>query len=128
MSCDIAKISMCFWCGGGKEELAILADKALVREKEAWCKSKSMSVVTNYEPCNECKKEFDKGTHIIEVSDVPLAKTQPPIQGKLYPTHNMWVVDRETAKDIFENDSSTVLLDKETAEAIGLYKVEPNTK
>ena len=119
--CDIAKLSRCFWCGKEKEEIIIATEQTI-----EWCNNKSMSVIVDYEPCSKCKEDFAKGVQIIEVQEFPIVKTQPFIRKGFYPTGNTWVVKREEAHRMFETESDTVLLGKETAENIGLYssKVE----
>ena len=123
--CDVVKMSKCFWCGGTKDELILLGSRAKAAERKAWCENKSMTVIVNYEPCKKCQKKVDLGVWIIEVEETPNAEGQMPIQEGLYPTGNYWVVKKEYAKEAFDTDSDKVMVDKEVAEKLGLYK---NTK
>ena len=55
MSCDIVKMSMCFWCRGTKEEL-VMATK----QTKEWCNNKEKAVIVDYEPCKSVKKNLYK--------------------------------------------------------------------
>ncbi len=114
--CDVVKMSKCFWCGGDKNELIMST-----RMDSKWCSNKNKSVVINYEPCDKCKKEFDKGVHIIEIAETPFIDKQPEIQKGVYPSGNMWVIANNIAKDIFSTDSKKILITKEIAKKVGLY-------
>ncbi len=119
MSCDIAKMSQCFWCGGEKNELIIAK-----RQDKQWCDNKTMSVIANYEPCDKCKEGFAKGVQLIEAQEEPLWRKQPEIQKGVYPTGNTWVINREVAEEILGVKNDIVFIDKEMAEKIGLYQTQ----
>ena len=121
-NCDVVKMSKCFWCGGQKDELIMLGDRARVRDRQSWCDNKEMSVIANYEPCKECEKKFAQGVHVIEIAQEPLAKDQPALQNGIYPTGSMWVIDADAAKEIFKTDEPKIAIDKKTAVALGLYE------
>lgn len=82
-------IPLCFWCGKEKNEVALLGK--LKDDKEA-----PKNCLLDYEPCNECKKQFDLGIAIIEVVDYTVVDNMPLItiqDGiKLYPTGRYIVV------------------------------------
>lgn len=96
----------CFWCG---EALSIAIPKKMSKKEEGY-----RECVTNYDPCDKCKKRWDKGAVIIEVSTEPIDE-RPAIQKGVYPTSVWWVVERE----ILDDDISFVT--KEIAKEMGLY-------
>jgi len=119
--CVNVMLSKCFWCGEDKNEL-------LVGKKLIDCNVDTpREMIVNYDPCDKCKEQWDKGFVIIEVNEEPNAKGQPEIQEGLYPTGKMWVVEKNTAVEIFgEEDTSRgrIFIDKAIAEKLGLYQAE----
>ena len=67
-----ATIPICAWCGKQKNEIALLGK--LPGDAEA-----PHNVILDYEPCDECKAQWEQGVAIIEVSTRPVAEGQPPI-------------------------------------------------
>ncbi len=123
MNCDICKLSKCFWCGGEKEELVLLGPKALAREKKAWCKNNTMSVIISYEPCQKCVEQFTLGIQVIEAQDNPVTAEQPAIVEGVYPTGRFWVIKRDAFNDIPE-DQDFVFVKEEAAKEMGLYDAD----
>jgi len=115
--CDIAKLSLCFWCDKEKNEL-ILA----TRQTREWCDNKSRGVVANYNACDKCEKGHKLGVWLIEASDTPISKGQPEMQKGVYPTGKNWVVKKEA----FNIDSPIAFVTEESAKEMGLYGV-PDT-
>jgi len=115
--CDIAKLSLCFWCGEEKNELVLAT-----RQTKEWCDNKSRGIVTNYEPCDKCAEGHKLGIWMIEASDTPLSKGQPEMQKGIYPTGKNWVVKKEA----FNIDSPIAFVTEESAKEMGLYEV-PDT-
>ena len=87
-------ISVCFFCGKEKNEIALLGK--LKNDAEA-----PRNAVIDYEPCEECKAKFSLGIAFIAVSTVPQQDGQMPIQidrktdTRLYPTGDVVVVKEE---------------------------------
>lgn len=52
-------------------------------------------IITDYEPCDECKEHFAEGVLIVEASETPIGPGQPPIQEGVYPTGRWMVVDEK---------------------------------
>jgi len=115
--CDIAKLSLCFWCGKEKNELIVAT-----RQTREWCNNKSMGAVTNYEPCDKCAEGHKLGTWLIEASETPTSKGQPEIKEGIYPTGKNWVVKKEA----FNIDSPIAFVTEEAAKEMELYRI-PDT-
>ena len=96
-------VSTCFWCGATKNELVLLG--------AAYKEEAPMHMITSYEPCDECTKNFDKGITLIEVSTSSKFTEHPPIQKNpnLYPTGRIMVVRAEAAPRIFNAHVEAVL-------------------
>jgi len=88
-------ILQCFWCGKGKNEIALLGK--LKGDKEA-----PMLGVMDYEPCALCKEQFAQGISFIEMSTTPKIEGMPPIQRDrgvdFYPTGTFCVIKREAVE------------------------------
>ena len=121
--CDVVKLSKCFWCGGEKNELILLGDRARASDRKKWCDNKSMGVVTNYEPCDKCKEAFAKGIQLIEAQDDPMNPDQPAIIEGVYPTGRYWVVKKGVLGNLPE-DQTTMFIKEKDAREIGLYNLE----
>ena len=91
-------LPICFWCGKEKGEIALLGK--LKDDKEA-----PKNCVLDYEPCDECKKNWSLGVALLGTSRKPLNDTLPPIKDTeeetLYPTGQWLVVTKEAAKRYF---------------------------
>ena len=96
----------CFWCG---ETSSIAIPKRMSNKEEGY-----RECVINYDPCNKCKENWDKGAVIIEASTEPINE-RPAIAKGVYPTGVCWVVKRE----LLDDDISFVT--KEIAKEMGLY-------
>ena len=115
--CDIAKLSLCFFCGETKNELLLAT-----RQTKEWCDNKSKGVIANYEPCDKCKENHELGMWVIEASEIPVSEGQPEMQEGIYPTGRSWVVKKEA----FNIDSPVVFVTEESAKEMGLYGI-PDT-
>lgn len=104
-------MTICFFCGEEKGEIALLGE--LPEDAEA-----PKYAVIDYEPCDTCKKQMDKGVVILEVTTDSFKDNRPPIQDKLYPTGNWAVITEEAAKKMFNTDKKALLVDKELMNAI----------
>lgn len=81
-------ILVCFFCGEDKNEIALLGK--LENDREA-----PRTMVINYEPCDKCKEQWDKGVVLIEVTNYPNTINQPEIQENAFPTGRLVVVKPE---------------------------------
>lgn len=106
-------IPVCVFCGQEKHEVAILGK--LKGDAQA-----PMKAVLNYEPCEECAKNWSMGIPLIRVSSIPPQKGMPPMtersSTKLYPTGQYSVITTEAAKRIFDYDApagSPIMVDAE---------------
>jgi hypothetical protein len=116
--CMNVMLSKCFWCGADKNELLI--GKELID-----CNNNaSRAAIANYEPCDKCKEQWDKGFVFIEVQDEPVTEGQPAMQKGAYPTSNLWIITKESANEVLNKeivDGGMCFIEKEFAEKIGLY-------
>ena len=92
-------IPVCFFCGGLKNEI-VLCGKINRKDTEA-----PMNMVIDYEPCDKCKEQWNKGIPLIECASEPI-DNRPPIQVfkdglELYPTGRCVVVTLEGALRVF---------------------------
>ena len=118
--CLNATISVCFWCGEDKNEMAI-ANKLIDCDSN---EKMPMRTVMDYEPCEKCKKEWDGGTAIIEVTENEIPDGRPEIVKGAYPTGRIWVLENEVAKDFFKDKHNKVMfIEEELAKKIGLYEL-----
>jgi hypothetical protein len=120
--CLDVNISKCFWCGGDKNEI-------LIGKKFIDCDRKfdNKEIFTDYSPCDKCKEDMDKGFVITECTEEPNFENQPPIQEGAYPTSRLWIIETNTAEEIFTEEIvkiGQVLVDPEVARKIGLYRDE----
>lgn len=87
-------IPVCFWCGKKKNEIALLG--RLPHDAEA-----PMNMVLNYDPCEECLSQWDKGVTLIEASETPNGENQPPIAEGVYPTGNFMTLTEHGIEVLF---------------------------
>jgi len=112
----------CFWCKESTGEILLLGN--------AFKGEAPMYMVTDYNPCDQCMKNFDQGILLIEVSKTPLTEKQPDLSGA-YPTGSYWVVTEDAikrmlqesiAEDIFQ--ARKAFITKQDAIKLGLYPDE----
>jgi len=116
--CLDIRMDLCFWCG---EPKGISIGKKLISCDKKWDNNK---IVSDYEPCNKCKEQWDKGFVIIEASNEPNATNQPEIQEGVYPTGRMWVVKNDAAEEAFGKEKikrGIIYVEPIVAKKIGLY-------
>jgi hypothetical protein len=65
-------VGVCFWCGGKTGE--VILNGRTPGDQEA-----PKYVCRGYEPCSNCKKEFEKYLTVVELSDNPQGEYQPSI-------------------------------------------------
>ena len=113
-------IPICFWCGEEKNEIAMLGK--LKGDIEA---PRTMWIPGDYDPCDSCKDNFEKGIVLFEAEKEPVInENQPPFYGA-YPTGRYMVIKEEAFKRIFNEDIyeqvnkvKRCFIDRETAEAL----------
>lgn len=108
-------LEVCFWCG---KERGIALCGHLKGDAEA-----PRRIVCSLEPCPECKKAFEKGVHIVEVtSDGSRFECNKAFAIKdangnvVYPTGRHAVFKPEAIKN--GKSGMTMLADKETMDII----------
>ena len=99
-------ISTCFFCGGDKNEIALLG-KIDREDSEA-----PRKLILDYEPCEECQKKFAEGVLLIEVTSTP-EYIGMPIAKDAYPTGRYVVVRPEALNGDFKAGSKALVLKKD---------------
>ena len=98
--------TVCLFCGKGKD------DSPIVKVRDM--KHIPQRVVVDYEPCDECKKEWEKGVPIIEVTTEPAIKGQPPLTSTegyaMYPTGRYMVLNKEAMDENYKVGVPTLCL------------------
>ena len=97
-------ISICFWCGEEKGEIALLGHIGDIRRGEDI--EANMHTVIDYEPCPTCLAKMRAGFTIVEATESPNETTSIPIQDGVYPTGRFVVITQEAAHSIFRLDES----------------------
>lgn len=92
-------ISVCFWCGKEKNEIALCGRIGDGRKHEDFEAPKH--AVLNYEPCDECKKNMALGFTVMAATTVPNAVSSVEMQKNVYPTGQWVVLKHEAAERIF---------------------------
>jgi hypothetical protein len=85
-------MGVCFWCGGDTGEILLCGH--LKGDREA-----PRRMVTNYGPCESCKKGFALGIAVFEITDTPAFEGMKPLQDTeptRYPTGRMVVIDAKS--------------------------------
>ena len=113
-------IPVCAWCGQPKNEIALLGKIKGTNDAQA-----PMHCILDYEPCEECAKQWSTGVAILEVTLKKPNPYRPPMQkdkgNDLYPTMRMVVITPESAEKIFEQPfeaGNKLLLEDEAFEHI----------
>lgn len=119
-------ISVCFWCGKEKNELALMGrvrkrDPHTGRAVKGSDVEMPMRMVLDYEPCDCCREQFNQGVHLVEVTprvdDERPAFTKDDKDTPLYPTGRFVVMKTEAVQRIFNMNleaGKKLCLDKET--------------
>lgn len=93
-------IPICFWCGKEKNEIALLGRIGGKKDLEA-----PKHAILDFEPCEECSKNMDKGITVMEATSEPNEACEVPYQNNnTYPTRRYVVLTKESAQRIFIND------------------------
>ena len=96
-------IPKCFYCGADKNEIALLG--TLKGDAEA----PRTGLILDYEPCEECAKNFKEGVLVIAVSNHPIAPNQPPIQKDAYPVGPYVLTKPEMWKNNYKPGTKTLM-------------------
>lgn len=100
-------IPICFWCEKDKNEVVMLGK--LKNDAEA---PKRMWIPGDYEPCDECKKQWENGIVLFEAYKTPVIyEDQPPFHGG-YPNGRWTVLTEEGVKKIFYPDVANKLIEQ----------------
>ena len=62
-------VTVCLFCGKNKETNTVL-DSSQIPDK----------VVIDYEPCSECREQWNRGIPLLEVSSTPIVENQPMVR------------------------------------------------
>lgn len=105
-------IPVCFFCGEPKNEIAIMG--RMKGDIEA-----PKNMVLDYEPCEHCKEQWNKGIPLIECvtsyyidDDRPHISVDPTTDDLLYPTGRYCVIKIEAAKRLFNIPAEQIQLGK----------------
>lgn len=111
-------ILKCRWCGGKSHEI-------YVKKFKDGKNGKPVEMVYNYEPCDNCVKEWRKMVILIEVQEEPLYENCMPItrqfETDLYPTGRHVGVTVDVARKYIEpvaENGAVYYMDKDTFEDI----------
>lgn len=105
-------LGVCAWCGEETGEIAMLG--YLPGDVEA-----PKHTVLSYAPCEECKKKWEQGVAIIEVSRRPRHENQPEIVEGAYPTGRLAVIDEKALSEGFKNGMKAFMWEDEFEESFG---------
>lgn len=104
-------IPVCAFCGKEKNEIALMGRIGDGRRGEDF--EAPPRVILDYEPCDDCKAQWEQGVAIIEVSQHPLKEGQPPISEGAYPTGRVVVVREEALNGDFHKGSKALMIAEE---------------
>lgn len=100
-------IARCFWCGRPKDSSITEED---IQKKHL------KNLIQDYVPCDNCKKVFGNGIHVIGVTKKPIIDGMFPInpmeRDKLYPTGSMMVVDEDFINQLLFRDEDKDLKER----------------
>ena len=87
-------LPICFFCGEEKNEIALLGRLPDDAEAPRHC-------IIDYEPCEKCQKEMEKGVALIEAIPTPFHDNRPLIGtdekgNPIYPTGRLVVLTEES--------------------------------
>lgn len=91
-------IPVCFFCGGEKNEVALLGK--LEGDAEA-----PRNAIFDYEPCDKCKELMAKGITVVAAAPSPQFDSQPPIHEGAYPTGSWCVIKREALANMSDDEA-----------------------
>ncbi len=95
-------IPVCFWCGKEKNEIRLLGKIGDGRKGEDIEAPRNM--IFDYDPCNECQKNWNLGVACIEVRNPDGNEDDWMLINGHRPTGRWSVIKPEAAKRIFELD------------------------
>ena len=108
-------IPICFFCGEPKNEIALMGKMGKHGEDIEAPKY----MVLNYEPCDHCKEQWNKGVPIIECvssyyinDNRPNISTDPTTNTLLYPTDRWCVLKADAVQRVFNIPNDQIQLGK----------------
>lgn len=97
----------CFWCG---EDMGVTIDRRVKRGRPPIDAPKRF--IAGYDPCDKCKKIFDKGIHVIGVTPDPVYENQEPMgmDGKtpMYPNGTWFMASEEWVTHFLADDQEAI--------------------
>ena len=115
-------ICKCFFCGESKG-IALLGQIGDLRKGEDI--EAPRECVMDYEPCEKCQENMNKGVALIGVTDIQPVDNRPAMTvqdgHKVYPLGSYCVITPEAAKRVFKSDMKAgqkVLVDSIVMKAV----------
>lgn len=118
-------VSVCFWCGEEKDEVALLGrigDANKGEDIEA-----NIRTIIDYEPCPACIAKMSAGFLVVEATTSPNNTTSVPIRDGVYPTGRFVVIDPGIAHKIFkiDDDMTKAFLEEDLFQKIFYEEAAP---
>jgi len=88
-------IPICFWCAKEKNQIDLFKLKKNKKSEHI-----PRSLIIDYEPCDNCKLNMEKGITFIEATQTPNFEHQTEIMNNTYPTGRWWVVSEDGVKNM----------------------------
>lgn len=98
-------IPICFWCEKEKNEVALLGK--LKGDIKA---PRSMWIPGDYEPCEECKKQWMTGIVLIEAYENPVYDEKQPAFHGAYPNGRYMVLTENGVRGLFTPETAEQLI------------------
>lgn len=97
-------IPVCAWCGEPKNEIALMG--RIKTDKRGEDPQAPMHCVLDYNPCDHCKEQWDRGVVVFEATTRVPTPYRPPMQKQpdgteIYPTMRYVVITPEAANRMF---------------------------
>lgn len=89
-------IQKCFWC---QKEMGLILFGKMKDDAEA-----PKCVTLDYEPCDECKSQWEKGIAVLEAAHEPFYADQPLWGADCYPSGRMMVIRREAMRQMLSGN------------------------
>lgn len=98
----------CFWCGG---EMGVAIDRRIKKGPSRMDPPKHY--IADYTPCDKCKEMFDKGIHVVGVTETPIMPDQEALgqdeTGRpMYPDGTWFMASEEWATRFLADDQEAL--------------------
>lgn len=98
-------VPICFWCDKEKNEIAFLGKlKGDIKAPH------KMWIPGDYEPCEECKKQWMSGIVLIEAYETPVYDVDQPAFHGMYPNGRWTVLTENGVKKLFTQETAELLI------------------